>query len=412
MVRRTLSRLTAAEVKKLANIPGRHSDGGGLALQVDRRTGAAGWVFRYQVNGRERVAGLGPLHTVTLREARDKALALRKLRVDGVDPIEQRQASRQAARVAQAKTLTFQECAVAYIAAHAPGWKNSKHAAQWPSTMESYVYPVMGGVPVQLVDVGLVLRVIEPIWLTKPETASRVRGRIESILDWATARGHRSGENPARWRGHLENLLPKRSKVARVEHHAALPYGGLPAFIDELRALEGVTARALEFLILAAARTSEVLNAQWGEIDLANRLWVIPGERMKAGKEHRVPLSDRAIEILEEMAANRERDFVFPGALSGRPLSNMALAMLLRRMGRGDLTVHGFRSTFSDWCAERTNFPGELRAMALAHAVGDKVEAAYRRGDMLTKRRQLAAAWARFCGSPQGEGAIVALRGG
>jgi integrase len=232
------------------------------------------------------------------------------------------------------------------------------------------------------------------------------------VLDWATARGHRTGENAARWRGHLENLLPKRSKVARVEHHPALPYGQLPGFIGELQAQSGISARALEFVILTAARTSEVLGCRWSEIDMANRLWIIPGERMKAGREHRVPLADRAVEILEEMTANRESDFVFPGASAGKPLSNMALAMLLRRMGRTAVTVHGFRSAFADWVAERTHFPAELREMALAHTVGDKVEAAYRRGDMLAKRRQLAAAWSRFCATPSSEAVVVALRAG
>jgi integrase len=348
---------------------------------------------------------------VSLKEARDKALVLRKLRVDGRDPLEERTASRLAATAARAKAMTFEECARAYIAAHSAGWRNPKHAAQWPSSLEAYVFPVFGTLPVQSVDVGLVMKVLGPIWTVKPETASRVRGRIESVLDWATASGYRAGENPARWRGHLENLLPKRSKVARVEHHAALSYDDLPLFMAELRALQGVTAKALEFLILTAARTGEVLNAVWPEIDLANRLWTIPAERMKAGREHRVPLSDRAVAILEEMAESREGAFVFPGARAGRPLSNAALGMLLRRIGRNTITAHGFRSSFADWCAERTSFPAEAREMALSHTVGDKVEAAYRRGDMLEKRRQLAAAWSRFCSSPpERRGEVVAIR--
>jgi integrase len=238
------------------------------------------------------------------------------------------------------------------------------------------------------------------LWTTKPETAGRVRGRIESVLDWATSRNYRQGENPARWRGHLENLLPKKSKVRRVEHHAALPYPEIGAFLGELQQQEGITARALEFAILTAARTGEVLGARWGELNLAEKLWTVPAERMKAGREHRVPLSDSAITILEEMRAIRQSDYVFPGAKSRRPLSNMAFLMLLRRMGRGDLTAHGFRSTVSDWCSERTNFPAEVREMALAHTVSDKVEAAYRRGDLFQKRRQLMDAWARFCTAP------------
>jgi integrase len=408
-VRRTLSRLSAAEVKKLAKIPGRHSDGGGLVLQVDPRSGVASWIFRFMLAGRARTAGLGPIDTVSLREARDKALRMRKQLVDGKDPLDEKHAVLLAAHAARAKTLTFQECAAAYIAAHSAGWKSPKHGAQWSATLGTYVFPIFGALPVQSVDVGLVMKAVEPIWTTKPETASRVRGRIESVLDWATARGYRTGENPARWRGHLENLLPKRSKVQRVEHHAALPYGELPGFVAELRQQRGATARALEFLILTAGRTSEVLGAKWSEIDLGARLWTIPGCRMKGSKEHRIPLCERAVELLEEMAAIREGAFVFPGASAGRPLSNMALAMLLRRMARGDFTVHGFRSTFSDWCAERTNFPSELREMALAHAVGNKVEAAYRRGDMFEKRRKLMQAWSKFCGSPQEMAAIIAF---
>jgi integrase len=252
------------------------------------------------------------------------------------------------------------------------------------------------------------MKALEPIWTSKPETAGRVRGRIESVIDWATARGYRQGENPARWRGHLENLLPKKSKVRRVEHHAALPYAGLAEFMVELRQQEGIAARALEFAILTAARTGEVLSTRWSEIDFKARLWTIPGSRMKAGKEHRVPLSDAAMAVLEGMEATREGDFVFPGGRAGRPLSNMAFLMLLRRIGRGDLTAHGFRSTFSDWCTECTNFPAEVREMALAHAVGDKVEAAYRRGDLFEKRRQVMDAWASFAtAAPSGN--VVAI---
>jgi integrase len=263
--------------------------------------------------------------------------------------------------------------------------------------LQTYVYAVMGELPVQVVDVGLVMKAVEPLWSAKPETASRVRGRIESILDWATARGYRTGDNPARWRGHLENLLPQKSKVRRVEHHAALPYCELAAFMTGLRQQDGVAARALEYAILTAARTGEVIGATWSEIDLEGRLWTIPGVPMKAGREHRVPLSDAALAILRTMGEVRTGEHVFPGARSGRPISNMAMLMLLRRMRRGDLTAHGFRSAFSDWCAEQTNFPSEVREMALAHAVGDKVEAAYRRGDLFEKRREVMSAWGRYC---------------
>jgi integrase len=263
---------------------------------------------------------------------------------------------------------------------------------------------------VQAVEVGLVLKAIEPIWTEKPETAGRVRGRIESVLDWATARGYRRGENPARWRGHLENLLPYKAKVRRVEHHAALPYAEISAFMVALRQQEGVAARALEFAILTAARTGEVIGARWEEINLAEKLWTVPGERMKAGKEHRVPLSAPALAILEDLAKVREGEFVFPGARHGRPISNMAMLMTLRRMKRDDVTAHGFRSCFRDWAAERTTFPAEVAEMALAHSVGDKVEAAYRRGDLFQKRRQLAEAWGKFCNMPPAEGQVLSIR--
>ena len=261
----------------------------------------------------------------------------------------------------------------------------------------------MGGLSVQAIDTALVLKVLEPIWTTKPETAGRVRGRMESILDWAKVRGYRAGENPARWRGHLDKLLPARSKVRRVEHHAALPYAKLPGFLMSLRDQEGIAARALEFAIVTAARTGEVIGARWSEIDLLEKTWTVPPGRMKAGREHRVPLSASALAILEEMQPHRhaEDSFVFPGAKLGRPLSNMAFLMLLRRMGRNNLTAHGFRSSFRDWAAERTNFPSEVVEMALAHMVGSKVEAAYRRGNLFEKRSRLMAAWATFCNEPE-----------
>ena len=354
------------------------------------------WLYRFQMHGRRRDMGLGPTDLYSLAEARQKALEARKLVAEGVDPIEARQAKRSAAAVDAAKGMTFRACAEAYINAHRSGWRNPKHAAQWPATLDAYAYPHFGSLPVQAVDVGLVLKAVEPIWTEKPETASRVRGRIESVLDWATARGYRQGENPARWRGHLENLLPPRSKVRRVEHHAALPYAEIAAFVADLRQQEGVGARALEFAILTAARTGEVIGARWGEINIAERLWTVPADRMKAGKEHRAPLSDAAMAIVEKMDAIRQGDHLFPGGKAERPISNMAMLMLLRRMGRDDLTAHGFRSTFRDWAAECTNFPAEVAEMALAHTVGDKLEAAYRRGDLFQKRREIMAAWANF----------------
>ena len=386
-----LSSLDVARSKKR----GYYGDGGGLYLLVGPN-GAKSWVFRFRKEGKLREMGLGPLHTIGLAEARQKAQDCRRKRLDGIDPIEAKRAALATARLDDAKTMTFRQCAESYIKAHRAGWRNPKHAEQWPSTLATYVYPVFGALPVQAIDVGLVLKALEPIWTVKPETASRVRSRIESVLDWATARGCRQGENPARWRGHLENLLPKKSKVRRVEHHAALSYDELPEFMAELRQQEGIAARALEFAILTVARTGAVIGAQWSEFDLSARLWTLPAERMKAGREHRAPLSDRAIAILEEMRRLHGGDFVFPGARRHHPIGETSFFVLLRRMGRGDLTAHGFRSTFSDWCGERTNFPAEVREMALAHTVNDKVEAAYRRGDLFQKRRQVMDAWARF----------------
>jgi integrase len=267
---------------------------------------------------------------------------------------------------------------------------------------------VFGDLPVQAVDVGLVMKALEPIWQEKPETASRVRMRIEAVIDWATARKFRQGDNPARWRGHLKQLLPPPGKVRKVEHHAALSYAEIGAFVTALRAQEGIAARALEFAILTAGRTGEVIGARWDEIDLAERLWVVPGERMKAGKEHRVPLCEAALALIDELHNSRQGDVVFRGARSGRPISNMAMAMTLRRMGRGDLTVHGFRSTFKDWASDCTGFPREVIEMALAHTIPDKVEAAYRRGAALAKRRQLMSAWGRYCSAPAA-GEVVRL---
>ena len=402
---RTIGKLTALAVDR-AKRRGYYGDGGGLFLQVSA-SGAKSWVFRFKEFGRLREMGLGPTHTVSLAEARQKALECRKLRLDGRDPIEIRKTARAQARLDAAKAITFKECAERYIASHKAGWRNAKHAAQWPSTLGTYVYPIFGSLPVHAVDVGLVMKTLEPIWTAKPETASRVRGRVESVLDWATSRGYRQGENPARWRGHLENLLPKKAKVHRVEHHAALPYAEVGTFMVELHLQEGIAARALGFAILTAARTGEVIGARWSEINLESRLWAVPAERMKGGREHRVPLSEATIEVLDAMKTIRHGDCVFPGGRAGRPISNMAMLMLLRRMGRGDLTAHGFRSSFRDWAAERTGFPTEVAEMALAHAVGDKVEAAYRRGDLFQKRRQLMDAWARFCADPVPAGRVL-----
>jgi integrase len=305
--------------------------------------------------------------------------------------------------------MTFRQCADVYIDAHRKSWKDDKHAAQWPATLATYAHPVFGDLPVQSIDVALVTKALEPIWRDKIETASRLRGRIEAVLDWATVRGYRHGDNPARWRGHLDKLLPARAKVQRVEHHAAPPYAQIGSFMAQLREQEGISAPALQFLILRATRTSEVLNATWAEVDLDNAPWTIPADRMKAGREHLVPLSKPALVPLRDLHAHRIGDFIFPSAKPSRPLSNMAMLKLPERMGRADLTVHGLRSTFRDWAAERTNFPREVAEHALAHSLPDKVEAAYRRGDLFEKRRSLMEAWARFCATVVAEGAVIQL---
>jgi integrase len=407
MVRR-LGRLKALTVARL-KAPGLYPDGGGLYLQISG-AGGRSWTFRYMLRGRAREMGLGSLANVPLAEARGQAELCRRQRAAGIDPIEAREAERARLQLEAANAVTFSACAEAYIAAHEPGWRNAKHAAQWRTTLATYAAPVFGAMPVQAVALPQIMRALEPIWTAKPETASRLRGRIEAVLDWATTRGYRQGDNPARWRGHLENLLPKRSKVQPVEHHRALPYGEIGEFMAALRAEKGVAAGALEFTILTAARTAEAIGARWSEIDLAEKLWTIAPERIKARREHRVPLSAPVLTILEKMAAARDGDYVFPGARSGKPLSNMAMLKVLARMRRDVLTVHGFRSSFRDWAAERTNYPREVAEAALAHVVSDKVEAAYRRGDLFEKRRRLMEEWARYCGSkPAERGKVVSL---
>lgn len=401
-------KLTAVKVRALT-APGRYGDGKGLWLQVrdgERRS----WLFRFKLHGHERAMGLGAVEDVSLAEARERADACRKLLRDGIDPIEHRKADR-AAKAAAARGISFREVAERYIAAHEAGWRNAKHADQWRNTLATYAFPVFGDQPVPAIDTGAVMRVLEPIWSEKTETASRLRGRIESVLDYATARSWRSGENPARWRGHLDNLLPARAKVQRVEHHPALPWREMGAFMAGLRRQEGIAARALEFAILTAGRTAEVIGARWSEID--GDEWTVPGERMKAGREHRVPLSTAALAVLAQMKpeGSAPSAYVFPGGRAGKPLSSMALLMLLRRMGRSDLTAHGFRSTFREWAAEATGYPREVAELALAHVNKDKVEAAYQRGDLFEKRRRLMEDWAAFCANPAVPAEVVALRG-
>jgi integrase len=353
--------------------------------------------------------GLGPYPDVSLAEARQKAFDARRLLRDGVDPIEARRAARTAARLEEARSLTFKDCAERYIVAHEAGWRNAKHRAQWRSTLKTYAFPVLGELSIAAIDTPLVMKRLEPIWEAKPETAGRMRGRIELVLDWAGASKYRTGDNPARWRGHLDKLLPPRRKMARVKHHAALPWRDIPEFMVELRAQGAVSARALEFAILTAARTIEVIGARWSEVDLAEKLWTVPAERMKSNREHRVPLADGAMAVLQ--ALPRDGDHLFTGPRSARPLSNMAMLATLDRMGRPDVTVHGFRSTFRDWTSECTSFAREVAEMALAHVIPDKVEAAYRRGDLFERRRQLMEAWSGYCASvPRNATAVVPIR--
>lgn len=408
----TMAKLNAARLRTLTK-PGAYGDGAGLYLQV-RGPENRSWLYRFKLQGKPHLMGLGTLADISLAEARDAATTARKLVRQGINPIDQRRAQR-AENAAQAG-LTFAQVADAYIKAHEPSWRNAKHRQQWRNTLDTYADPVLGKLPVASVDVGAVMKVLEPLWREKTETASRLRGRIESVLDYATARGWRTGENPARWRGHLDNLLPARSKVAKVEHHPALPWREVGGFMSTLAEEEGIAALALRFVILTAARTSEAIGARWSEIDMQGALWTVPGARMKAGREHRVPLSAPALDVLREAAklrTNSKADgCVFPGAKPGKPLSNMALLMLLRRMERGDLTTHGFRSSFRDWCSESTNYPGEVAEAALAHVNGDKTEAAYLRGDMMEKRRRLMADWATFCGRVAPLGEVLTLRAG
>jgi integrase len=405
-------KLAPVVLRKLAD--GWHADGGNLYLFV-RGTGRT-WVFRYTApDGLRRNMGLGSLDSIPLARARAEAAKLRAEVRDPLspsDPQERRKQERAGARLDQARRMTFQRCAEAYIDSQKHGWKNPKHTAQWESTLATYVYPLIGDLPIAEVDTALVIKCLDPIWTTRNETARRIRGRVESILDWARTSGFRTGENPARWKGHLENILAAPSKVQVVKHHAALPIGEVGTFMQLLRQREGVGARALEFAILTAARSGEVRGATWSEIDLSGLVWTIPAERMKAGKEHRVPLSPRAVEILKGMGKVTGSEFVFPGAKPDRPMSDMTLTSVLRRMDRGDLTAHGFRSTFRDWAGETTNSSREVIEHALAHQLKDKAEAAYARGSLFQKRRRLMDNWATYCATVRGESAnVVEIRG-
>jgi len=411
---RTINRLTPLKVARLKK-PGRYGDGLGLWLQVSRY-GTKAWLFRYQREGKARQMGLGPLHTVTLAKARDKATACRRLLLDGVDPLEAKRQRRTTVADQKARALTFKQAAEKYIAANERHWKNAKHATQWSATLETYAFPILGTLPVDEIDKNAVIRAVEPIWEAKRETANRVRGRIETVLNWAVARGYRKeGDNPARWKGHLEHALPKLGK--KVRHQPALPYAELPAFMAELRNREGASARALEFTILNMARTGAVIGATWNEVDLDEQVWTVPPERAGAKiigentKPRRVPLSPRSIEILKSLPREKGNPHVFIGAKKGTGLSNMAMLELMRKL-RPKYVPHGFRSTFKDWCAERTNYPNEVSEAALWHAVADKVEAAYRRGQLFEKRRLLADEWQRYCETVAcGDRKVIRIRG-
>jgi len=406
MPKKLSNALTAQSVKHAK--PGRHADGNGLHLLV-KESGARSWVYRFMLKGKSRDIGLGPAGPggISLADARDARDALRLKVRAGIDPKEERDreatealAAAQAAKLAQ---VTFRDVAKTYIAANEDSWRNPKHRQQWRNTLATYVYPEIGDMPVGEINTPHVLRILEPIWKTKSETASRIRGRIETVLDSAKARGCREGENPARWRGHLAQILPARTKLSRG-HHKAMPYAEIPAFVRALHAREATAALALEFVILTASRSGEVIGAKWDEVDSDKAIWTIPAMRMKAAKEHRIPLSPRAVEILESLRP-LESDWLFPGAKGGK-LSGMAMAMLLRRM-KQDCTVHGFRSSFRDWAAECTAYAHEVCEMALAHTIGNKAEAAYRRGDLFEKRRRLMADWATYCANGGVDGAKV-----
>ena len=414
---RPQAKLSALQVTKLSK-PGLYGDGGGLTLQITQ-AGAKSWLFRFMREGKAHGMGLGATHTVSLAEARVKALEARKLLADGLNPLTVKKQKQLAATLERAKTMTFDQCASAYIEAHKSSWKNAKHIDQWTNTLATYVSPVIGRLPVAEIDTALVVKCLSPIWQAKTETASRLRGRIESVLGWATTSGYRTGENPARWKGHLENLLANISKSSRTKNHPSLPWQRIRDFMAALKAREGNAARAMEFSIITACRSGEVRGAQWSEFDFNEKVWSIPAERMKARREHQVPLSQAALAILASMqpeyvALNEQESdsatskIIFAGT-KGQALSDMSLTAVIRRMNsdkdkptwvdaNGDgITVHGFRSTFRMWAAETTSYPREVAEHALAHQLPDAVERAYQRGTQFSKRRSLMAEWGAYC---------------
>lgn len=442
--------LTVKGIERLRNQPGRYADGDGLYLQI-RTPKNASWLFRYEVADQrpgkrtQRWMGLGPLRYVpvikglkdqkplsladldeknlteddteltgrerpNLLEARLRAARASELVAAGIDPLDEKRKQRQQDAIKKARELTFEQAAHAYYEGRAAKWKNAKHSAQFLSTLKTYAFPIIGSLPVADIDTPLVLKCIEPHWTTKTETMSRVRGRIEKVLGWATVRHYRKGDNPARWNGHLVEALVAPGDIAKPKHHPALPFTELPLFMVELAKREGIGARALEFTILTAARTGEVIGATWDEFDLKAKTWTIPAGRMKAKKQHRVPLSDAAVDLLKALPTEKGNPHVFVGPRKGSSLSNMGMAVVLKRMERTNITVHGFRSTFRDWAAEQTTFENNVVEMALAHTVRNKVEAAYRRGDLLEKRKPLMALWAQFAMTPVPVDNVTQLR--
>jgi integrase len=400
-VARAIEKLSPASVTKTTT-PGLHGDGAGLWLHVGPHAGektGKSWIFRFTMAGKAHEMGLGPLHTIGLAKARQLARECREMRLAGVNPLEARNDRRAGAKLDAAKAITFKTCADNYIRAHRAGWRNAKHAAQWAATLATYAYPIVGDLPVAAINTGHVTHILEPIWAAKPETAGRLRGRVEAVLDYARTHGWRDGENPARWKNHLENVLPKLSSVKRVEHHAALPWGEMAVFMRELAERNGIGALALRFAILTACRTGEAIGAWWSEIDPDAAVWTLPEARTKSARQHRIPLSEGALNVLREAAALRDAPladgFVFPGAKPGKPLGDTALLDTLAQMGRRDITPHGFRSTFRDWCAE-TGQAADVAEAALAHLAGDKTVVAYQRGDLLARRARLMQAWADF----------------
>lgn len=395
-----MGKLTSKSVQKLAKecAKGSTGDGQGLYLQITSG-GSVSWIFRYKILGKQRYMGLGAYPATGLSQAREMAADNRKMIKQGIDPLEARlHDEREARKVA----VTFTSCAARYIKAHRRSWKNAKHSRQWISTLKNYARPIIGNKPINSISTDDVINVLKPIWTSKNETAKRVQGRIENILDYASAHGYRDPVNPARWRGHLDKLLPKPSRVQKVKHHPAMPYDQVAAFMSTIGAYNSTSSKALQFLILTATRTSEVLNAEWHEVDVAKATWQIPAERMKANREHRIPLSRQALDLLLCLPRIKGNNFIFPGMKPSRPLSNMSLLQFMRGLGygpsgeKGNYVPHGFRSSFRDWTGEVTSYPRDVAEMALAHAIENKVEAAYRRGDLFEKRRQMMQEWADF----------------